>query len=436
MDRVKAIERTIQDNLQETFRNVRIELEIPPPEIKTVLSNATIVADDGVRGPADLKGDGFKRAITFSVLRTYVQLAQDVTWRPETAEGRPTREKFLFLFEEPELYLHPRAQNILFDALVLIARKHQVVVTTHSPMFLSAIGTKTFIKIAKRTKPDNPKPFGECYQVDLIDITERDAFQLISFESSNFAFFSSKIVLAEGDSELIVLPHISTLLDAKWDFKSTSTNLVKVSGKGAFKRYREFFKRFGVQVYIVADLDVLVEDFDKLDASERAIELRQQLLCLIDSIIVAENRQERPSPRLLREELQRDRARVLYEQLIVARAAVDIVQQTRILDELFVFERSKPRMVVLADNARVNVLALKRQLLAELRSLGVCILEKGAIEAYYPGGIIGGDKPSKAQSFCLSITTADQVRALCDRIEIDGQQVPELEVVMKMIFNG
>ena len=75
MDRVIEIEKTIQENLQETFRDVAIELEIPPPEIKTVLSNATIIADDGVRGPIDNKGDGFKRAITFSILRSYVQLS-------------------------------------------------------------------------------------------------------------------------------------------------------------------------------------------------------------------------------------------------------------------------------------------------------------------------------------------------------------------------
>lgn len=117
MDKVVEIEKTIQKNLQETFRNVKIELEIPPPDIKTVLSNATILADDGVLGPVDNKGDGFKRAITFSILRSYVQLSQDTEWQKEPDNSKNTKDKFLFLFEEPELYLHPRAQNILFNAL-------------------------------------------------------------------------------------------------------------------------------------------------------------------------------------------------------------------------------------------------------------------------------------------------------------------------------
>jgi ABC-type dipeptide/oligopeptide/nickel transport system ATPase component len=50
MERVKRIEETIQNNLKETFRDVTIEIEIPPPEIKTVLSNVglseTLVEED------------------------------------------------------------------------------------------------------------------------------------------------------------------------------------------------------------------------------------------------------------------------------------------------------------------------------------------------------------------------------------------------------
>lgn len=436
MERVKAIERTIQLNLQEAFRNVVIELEIPPPEIKTVLSNATILADDGVRGPVDNKGDGFKRAITFSVLRSYVQLSQDVGWRREPEEGKPTREKFLFLFEEPELYLHPRAQNILFDALALISKNHQVVVTTHSPLFFSASETTTFVKVWKKSLAGFPKPIGECCPIDLTDLSEKDKFQIISFESSNLAFFSNNIVLVEGDSELIALPHIAGLLDSRWDFKSTSTSLVKISGKGSFRRYREFFSCFGVDVAIVADLDILIEDFDKVCPSDRAKQLRDDLLKDVDAVIDAENKLEKPSPNLLREELQRERAKVLYDQLVAARAANDVAEQARVLDELFIFERSKPRLEVLKDASRANILQKKRQLLSELRSAQICVLEKGAIEAYYPIGVAGTDKPSRAQAFCAMVTTSEAVKGLCETIEIDGGQTSELEAVMKKIFDG
>jgi predicted ATPase len=436
MDRVKEIEATIQQNLQETFRNVLIELEIPPPEIKTVLSNATIVADDGVRGPVDHKGDGFKRAITFSILRSYVQLSQDIAWRKEAETEKPTKERFLFLFEEPELYLHPRAQNILFNALSLIAKKHQVVVTTHSPLFFSADETTTFIKVCKRRKPELPKPIGECCPIDLTDISERDKFQIISFESSNMAFFSSKIVLVEGDSELIVLPHIAALLDPRWDFKSTSTDLVKIFGKGSFKRYKDFFNCFGVDIAIVTDIDVLLEDFDKVCPAGHIKQLRDDLIKDIDAIIDTENKLEDPSPRLLKEELQRERAKIIYDRIVAARKANNVAEQTLALDELFVFERSKPRLEVLMDASRENIVIKKRKLLSELRAYGVFVWEKGAIEQYYPSAVSGADKPSKAQSFCSLVQTPEDVKALYNIIECNEGSLPEILVVMNEIFRA
>jgi predicted ATP-dependent endonuclease of OLD family len=434
MDRVKGIEKTIQDNLQETFRNVTIELEIPPPEIKTVLSNANIIADDGVRGSIENKGDGFKRAITFSILRSYVQLAQDDNWKKDTEKNKPTREKFLFLFEEPELYLHPRAQNILYDALSMISTKHQVIVTTHSPLFFSSDNTTTFVKIAKKHPSSFPKPIGVSFPVDLSDIGEKDKFQLISFETSNLGFFSRTIALVEGDSELIVLPHLAKLFNEKWDFRTSSTSLVKINGKGSFKRYRDFFARFEANVLMIADLDVLLESFDKLDPSENAKKLRNDLIQLIDGIIDEANKLKSPPPNLLKEELQRERAKELYNQLITARRANDIEKQGIILDDLFIFERTRPRLEILRDKTNNEVLAKKRDLLSELRTSGIYVLERGAIEEYYPDGVTGSDKPSKAQSFCKLVSNEEEARILSDVIPEDGTSLSELELILKGIF--
>lgn len=433
IERVKAIENTIQTNLQETFQNVAIELEIPPPEIKSVLSNANIIADDGVRGSVDNKGDGFKRAITFSILRSYVQLSQDKEWQKETEQDKTTKDRFLFLFEEPELYLHPRAQNILFNALSHIAKHHQVVVTTHSPFFFSGDETTTFLKVAKHC-PENGKPVGVCLPIDLSDINAKDLFQIISFETSNLAFFSSKIVLAEGDSDLIALPHVAKLFNDSWDFKSTSTSLVKINGKGSFKRYKDFFARFDVDVALITDLDILIQDFDKVSPSPEAIELRKELLQDIDKIIDDANALPEPPINLLREELQRDRAKTLYEKTIEFRKSGDNDGVIGTLDELFVFERTNPRLEVLKDSTKTDIVSKKRTLLSKLRKCGVFVFEKGTLESYYPEGVSGTDKLAKAQSFCSMIDSVDKVRDICDLIPCDQGELPEMEVFMRNIF--
>ena len=434
MERVKAIEATIQRNLQETFRDVSIEINIPPPEVKSILSNATIVADDGMRGPVENKGDGFKRAITFSILRTYVQLSQQADWKKADEKLKATKDRFLFLFEEPELYLHPQAQNVLFEALSLISRTQQVVVTTHSPLFFSPTITKTFIKIYKQRIPNQIKPQSVCLTIDLNDMPTKDQFQIISFETGSHAFFSRRVILVEGDSELIALPHIAKMLNAQWDLKANSISLVKINGKGSFKRYLDFFSKFNISILLLSDLDVLLEGFDKTEPTDEMKALRADLLADVDKIIADENLLPGPSPKLLKEELQRDRVKALHSSLVVARGKGDVAEQCRILDEIFVFEKTVPRLEVLSDFSRANIVLKKRRLLASLRTKGIFVLEKGAIEEYYPNTVKGADKPSLAQSFCNLINSREEVLALCNLIDIDGIQTPELEVIMKQVF--
>ena len=434
MQKVRDIEETIQRNLQETFRNVNIELQIPPPEIKTVLSSATILADDGVKGPVENKGDGFKRAIAFSILRSYVQLSQSADWRAVDQRDKPTKDRFLFLFEEPELYLHPRAQNILFDALALISKRHQVAVTTHSPLFFSASDTTTFIRISKQKEAGLPRPVADCRPIDLTDVAERDKFQIISFETSNIAFFANRIVLVEGDSEAIVFPHLARLLNQAWDFKSSSTNLVRISGKGSFRRYREFFQRFGVHVALIADLDVIVRDFDKLNAGATSDNLRQELLRQVDKIIDDANAVPPVPPRLLREQLQRERTALLVAAIQAARVQGDANALGNAIEQWFAFERTEPRLEVLKDRAQLQLLPAKRALFADLRGQDIYVLERGEIEDYYPLGVIGPDKPSKAQSLCAHVTTVEQARALSDKLPVGTGDLSELEVIFSRIF--
>ena len=57
---------------------------------------------------------------------------------------------------------------------------------------------------------------------------------------------------------------------------------------------------------------------------------------------------------------------------------------TELLDELFVFERTKPRLEILMDGSRTEIAHKKRILLDELRRSHVYVLEKGTIEFVLP----------------------------------------------------
>ena len=273
LEKIKDIEKAIERYVQESFANVRLEIEIPPPELKSVLSSARILADDGVRGPLELKGDGLRRAVVFSVLRAYVELA-----RAETSTNEAAERGYLLLFEEPELFLHPDAQKILFDALGVFSKKHHVVVTTHSPLFLGPDTTATFIRLSKISDATTPQPFTKASYVDLGDVSPRDEFQIICFENNSAAFFSKRVVLVEGDSDFIVFPHVAQMLDAQWNCRSKSVAFIRTGGKGSISRYRSFFDRFDVPVFVIADLDCIDDGFTQLAPSDEAFILRDDLI--------------------------------------------------------------------------------------------------------------------------------------------------------------
>lgn len=101
LDEVKEIERTVEAYVRENFPSVSIEIQIPPPEIKTVLSTAKILVNDGVEGLVDSKGDGLKRAVTFAILRAYVSLSAKPEWQKDTTKSLRPAERYCSCSRSP-----------------------------------------------------------------------------------------------------------------------------------------------------------------------------------------------------------------------------------------------------------------------------------------------------------------------------------------------
>lgn len=437
IDDVKKIETRVEGFIREQFRHVNVEIEIPPPDLKTIFSGARIWLDDGVKGEVDSKGDGLKRAVTFSLLRTFVELRREVDSRQAETEADT---RYLFLFEEPELYLHPNAQRILYDALREISTEHQVCVSTHSPYFFSASEVGTFVRLRKAGTTGSPSPpASESLQVNLADnLSLKDAFQIICFENNNAAFFCDRVVLVEGDCDIIYLKHITRTLKPAWDLDARNVAVVRVGGKGSFQRYREFFESFDVEVRIVADLDAIVDQFDKLGGDERANELRSQLLQEVDKVI-----EESATKELTRKQVERVTSTRTFRERYnrCRRIATDISQgkspdsdELAEFEQLFSEETNYSRRSFVAQDGPSS--ELKEELLACLRSRGIVVFSKGAIEEYYPEGAEGPDKPTRAMAACKLVQTPEHVMALCGKIA-DGASSKrnELQLICECLLD-
>lgn len=432
-EKVRNLEASVEGYLKENFPLVKIELKVPPPELRTILNTAQIFVDDGSKDLIDNKGDGIKRSLTFALLQCYVQRLQH---HGEAGPAAP-RPPLIFLFEEPELYLHPRSQRILFSTLERISRDFQVVVTTHSPLFFAPGATASFVRVAKEAA--DPKPVGRLRAVNFeLDAASADVFRMARFENADAAFFSKRVVLFEGESDDSFFKHIAKLMDPEWDFEAKNVAMVRVSGKGNFTRFRRFFEAFGIDVRLVADLDAFFEGYQHLGAGADVTEPRAAAIQSADDRIRALNVTAEPAARQIKDKVSGQSWKDRYTQ---AKTALRAAQQSgtidaeglALIDGLFTWE---------ADTARVRVCredeAARRALAPPLdlmRRSGIHVLSRGAIEDYYPEGTPqSAPKPERALAACGLVTTREQAMALSTSL-VDGAD-PELMVICRELFAG
>lgn len=430
--KVRELESSIEGFLKENFPLVKLELRVPPPELRTILNSAQILIDDGSKDLVDNKGDGIKRSLTFALLQCYVQRLR----RDNGAEGA-ARSPLIFLFEEPELYLHPKSQRILFNTLERISADYQVVVTTHSPLFFAPGATASFVRVAK--EPAEPKPVGRLRAVNFDrDNPKTEVFRMARFENADAAFFSRRVVLFEGESDDAFFKHVAKILNPEWDFDAKNVAMVRVSGKGNFQRFRSFFEAFGIDVKIVADLDAFFEGYHLLGIRDQVQETRQAAIRAIDARIAALGIKAEPASRQIKDKVTGDSWRQRYER---AKAALRVAQEKggidgdtlTLIDGLFTWE---------ADTARVRACRQDRDAraalvpaLTQIRAGGVHILSRGAIEDYYPEGTLAsGPKPDRALDACKRITTFEQAHALSDAL-VDGDEETEIAKICSELFS-
>lgn len=433
-EKVRNLEATVENYLNENFPNVKVELRVPPPELRTILNAAQIFIDDGSRDVIDNKGDGIKRSLTFALLQCYV--ARSITQDAGADQQGPAQRPLIFLFEEPELYLHPKSQRILFNTLARIAERYQVVVTTHSPLFFAPGVTASFVRVAKR--PAEPKPVGVLYRVNFdLEAESAEAFRMARFDNADAAFFSQRVVLFEGESDDAFFKHVAKNLDPSFDFDSKNIAMVRVSGKGNFAKFRHFFESFGIDVKIVADLDAFFEGFSHLGAPE-ITPAREAAITTIDQRIGALGTKAEPSARQIKDKVGGNSWRDRYQK---AKEALRKVQETQqvdgktlsLIDGLFIWENDIARVRVCRedDQARAALVPI----IDSLRQVGICVLVRGAIEDYYPADTPQiSAKPERALAACRLVT--DQAGALALSVALGEGRDPELMEICRALFDG
>lgn len=128
------------------------------------------------------KGTGIQRLFMVSYFQ---YLAEQVSEKENS---------YIFVIEEPETFLHPGAQRTLLDSLKQISTIHQVIITTHSPVFASEIDNKNIIVATKESGESNYEQ-GDGVSADLL-------VEELGVRASDSIINSKLLVFVEGSNDV------------------------------------------------------------------------------------------------------------------------------------------------------------------------------------------------------------------------------------------
>lgn len=205
---------------------------------------------DGHKTTVSRQGSGARRTLLWTALRILKE-----NEAAKSAKGAETRPHVLLL-DEPELCLHPNAIREARRVLYALpaSGNWQVMLTTHSPVFIDLASDNTTIVRVERSAT------GEVTGTTLfrpqrakLDNDDRTRLKLLNLCDPyvNEFFFGGRIVVVEGDTEYTAFRYIAER--AGDEFRELQ--VIRARGKSTIVSIVKVLNHFGVPFSVLHDSD-------------------------------------------------------------------------------------------------------------------------------------------------------------------------------------
>ncbi|SHM52375.1 ATP-dependent endonuclease [Chitinophaga sp. CF418] len=232
------------------FPDVNIKVHVPTPEIKEVFGKGTIrVYENQAQIGKDISalGNGAQRSIQMALIRHLAELK-----RGSQAQAGTT----LLLIDEPELYLHPQAIEVVRDALKsLSTQNYQVVFSTHSAVMITQDDVADTILVRKNLAQGTHKK--QTLKAAIPQVVQDAPSQmqlLFALSNSTNILFSEKVVLSEGKTEQRLIPKIAEKVTGK-TLGLHKTAFVPMNGSGNTQKSIRVLDAMALPTKAIVDLD-------------------------------------------------------------------------------------------------------------------------------------------------------------------------------------
>jgi predicted ATPase len=171
-------------------------------------------------------------------------------------------DKKLFLIEEPENDIHPKALKRLLNLIVEKSIIHQFVITTHSNIVLKHLGSNDSSKIFKveMTFDEDKIPTSSISEIENTPEARREVLEDLGYELFDFDIWDTWLILEESSAEVIIreflIPHfVPSLKDVLKTCAAGSVSKVsaRIEALHSLCLFLHLQKSFNDRIWVIVD---------------------------------------------------------------------------------------------------------------------------------------------------------------------------------------
>ncbi len=245
-EQIQNLNKSANVNFQKIFPELKLLLQVKDAEPFSL--NAALEKEFSVHVNDNSVSHGSQNITTHGhgVLRQAMFNFLGIVSNADVSEGK----QFLLLFEEPEIYLHPKAVLLLRDALYELCKDSpfQILCCSHSPALIDI--SRPHTSIVRVVKQDSKTNF---YQVgEDVLASDKERLQMINRFNPHICetFFADKVVLVEGDTEAVVIRDLIARISPKSDIFVLNTGT-----KNNIPFFQKILTHFNIIQHIIHDCD-------------------------------------------------------------------------------------------------------------------------------------------------------------------------------------
>lgn len=222
-----------------------------------------IVIDDGNLTRLDRKGDGVQSLVALALMR-------------HASEQKENEGSTVIAIEEPESHLHPRAVHELRSVIEKLAQNNQVVLTSHSPLFVDPDNLSNTIVVKGSTA---------AAANHISDV--RDA---LGVRFSDNLHNSRLVFLVEGTDDVValrgIISHRSKKIKAA--LKNGTVTFDHLGGASALRQKASFYQSGACMLQCFIDADKAGQNAVEKAINDKVLKVRDINFCSVPHLTESE----------------------------------------------------------------------------------------------------------------------------------------------------